>query len=1201
MTQPSPTPLSRSTTAFPERGYDLVVIGSSAGGIEALTTLVAGLPVDFAASLVIAQHLAPDQVSHLGEILARHTPLPVVWVRQQEALQPGVIYVVPADHDVEISDHAVILRPHAEGRSTPSVNRLFRSAAHAHGERLIGVILTGAGSDGASGAREVKAAGGMVIIENPATAAFASMPQSLARSLVDLVVDLPQIGSLLGELVAGVYLPSPVEADTLLPTLLEQVRAHSGIDFSAYKPPTIVRRLQRRLAITRMETLEAYLQYLPDHPEEYHELTASFLINVTDFFRDPELFATLRDEILPPMIAQARAQGRELRCWSAGCATGEEAYSLAMLLADLLENELGDNREQTPVRIFATDVDADAITFARRGVYPASALAALPAELIRRAFTPLDGAYEITPSIRNLVIFGQHDLGVRAPFPHLDLVLCRNVLIYFTPELQRRALQLFTFALRDGGYLALGKAETPTPFAAYFAPVSVPLKLYRRHGTRVVVPPPQLTTHQQLTTPPPNVRRQPFVPPTSLPPVRRSATASEYVGALLLNSTVGVVVVDRHYDIQAINRAAQQLLGLFRAALGEDLIHLVTADLARPLRTVIDAAFARPLPEGEAGESLESPQSLESVVSLTVGAPRSLQVTAIVPPSEPGASAADAVLLEIIDVTAQVTAQAHQQAAADVLRTQQAADALDARAACAALTPTERRARSRQQPSLQSSQQHRAWDTERLRLQEEITRLTTQLAQGTSINRILRAANDDYASVNLTINGLNEDLVVRNEELQASPEEIKTLNEEMQATNEELETLNEEMEATVEELHATNENLVVRTTEVQRLAVLREEQRQASAAKAAELTAILRSMSDALLVVNSAGETLFTNAAYDALFGGRPFDQVTNHIAENESGHPLPPAETPLQRTMGGESFRMVFTRPAPDGGHQWFEATGEPVRMDDVALGGVLTIRDITDRSLRRLQDEFLALATHELRSPLTAIQAIAQLVARHWEADEARHEVRHEERSAVRIAAMLASLLRQTGRLQRLINDLTDVSRLQHRKLRLEIQPVDVQEVIVHAIEAVAVVSPTPVIVLEAQGSATILADAMRLEQILTNLLTNANKYAADSPQILVRLRQVSGEVARGEVARGEVAVGEVEIQVQDSGPGIDPALLPALFQRFYQVSPDAATARSGLGLGLFLTRELVVAQGGRIDVSSQLGQGTTFTLRFPLLSPS
>ena len=469
----------------------LVVIGSSAGGIDALATLVATLPHDFPAPIVIAQHLDPTHASHLGEILARRSVLPVRTIAAHAALEPGVVFVVPANRHVEVTDHAVSVHAQGSSRSKPSIDLLLTSAARVFGERLIAVILTGSGSDGTAGAWAVKAAGGTVVIQDPATAAYPSMPRSLAPTTVDVVADLARIGPLLYDLLVGMAtLPSTSDTaddpldDAALTAVLARVRVRQGLDFAPYKAATIRRRLQLRLAVTGTDTLAAYGAYLDDHPEEYRRLVSSFLIKVTEFFRDPTLFDELRERVLPELIAQARAGSRALRLWSAGCATGEEAYSLAILVAEVL----GDDLERVDVRIFATDLDKDAIGFARHGRYPAAALTTLPAALRARYFTAIDGAFLVVKRVRDLVVFGEHDLGQQPPFPHIDLALCRNVLIYFTPALQLRALQVFAFALRAGGYLALGNAETPGPLAEDFAAAHPQLKLYRRTDTRAPVP-----------------------------------------------------------------------------------------------------------------------------------------------------------------------------------------------------------------------------------------------------------------------------------------------------------------------------------------------------------------------------------------------------------------------------------------------------------------------------------------------------------------------------------------------------------------------------------------------------------------------------------------------------------------------------------------------------------------------------------------
>jgi len=581
--------MENEATADKRPSY-LVVVGASAGGIEALSALTTALPPDFPAPIVIAQHLSPHRVSSLAEILSRRTQLPVRTVTAQEPLEPGVIFVVPPDRDVMITDHEVQVR-HEDGVGPrPSVDLLFRSAAEVFGEELIAVILSGSGSDGAAGAREVKAAGGTVIVQNPDSASFPGMPLSLAPSIVDIMANPERIGPLLHDLITGRYtVPVPAEISQLR-GFLEQLREESGIDFSTYKQPTIQRRLQRRMAATSQATLTDYVRYVRRNPDERQRLIASFLIKVTEFFRDPELFTYLREQVLPELIAAARQRGGELRLWSAGCATGEEAYSLAMLVADLIGEDEGDAN----VRIFATDLDGAAVNFARQGIYPERALAAVPAAMVERYFTEHHGDFEVKKNLRGLLVFGEHDLGQRAPFPRIDLVLCRNVLIYFTAALQRRALQLFAFSLRASGYLVLGKSESISPLADFFSVDQARLKVFRRAGDRATFPSTRIT--DAIPTAPP----RPLPPRVGLPvpsprpsragrdPVRpRPALRAD---DLLLALPMGVVVVDREYDIQSINATARRIFGIHSSAIDRDFIHLVQHFPATVLRRALDRA-----------------------------------------------------------------------------------------------------------------------------------------------------------------------------------------------------------------------------------------------------------------------------------------------------------------------------------------------------------------------------------------------------------------------------------------------------------------------------------------------------------------------------------------------------------------------------------------------------------------------------------
>ena len=562
----------------------LVVIGSSAGGIEALSRVVAGLPSDFPAPIVIAQHLDPRRPSHLGEILTRHATLPIKVVEDTASLEDGVIFVVPSNRLVEIVDHTLRLRPARRGSVAPSVDLLLETAAAAYGPGLTAVILTGTGSDGSAGAWHVKQAGGAVVIENPATAMFPSMPRSIAPSLVDATADLDSLGRVLRTLLeAGGSAPQGREARAFA-TLLDRIRERSGIDFGTYKTATIVRRLRGRMSATGHSSISAYTKQLESDPAEYARLINSLLIKVTEFFRDPKVFDHLRDKTLPGLIEEARQSGRQLRVWSAGCSTGEEAYSLAITILEAMGGDAG----PIDVRVFATDVDTAAIAFARRGLYPPAALKNMPASIRARYFVKSDGGYEVSKVLRSMMIFGEHDLGARAPFPRIDLILCRNVLIYFNVSMQRAALETFGFSLRDGGRLVLGPSETVAAMPEMYAEEQARMRIYQR------VPGPAPVPLAPRTPARPH-REQEIPLDAAIRTTRRdaqvSANSTAAAEALLLDLSLGIVVVDERYYITRINTAARRMLGIHGLAFNQDFIHLAETLPSTEVRAAIDAAL----------------------------------------------------------------------------------------------------------------------------------------------------------------------------------------------------------------------------------------------------------------------------------------------------------------------------------------------------------------------------------------------------------------------------------------------------------------------------------------------------------------------------------------------------------------------------------------------------------------------------------
>ncbi len=716
----------------------LVVIGASAGGIEALSRVVATVPIDLPAAVVIAQHLSPGRPSRLQEILERHTSLPVRMVSDECSLVDGEIFVVPSNRDIAITDHVVALRP-ASAPSTPSVDALFASAAEVFGERLVAVVLTGTGSDGAAGARLVHEAGGTVVVQNPATAAFPGMPRSLQPPTIDFVAELDDIGPLLQAIVTEVGLPTRAADEDGMRGLLADVRERRGLDFSDYREGTVTRRLQRRMLAVGARDLAAYREHLRDHPDEEEQLVRGLLIKVTQFFRDPEAFDYLRERVLPGLMTRARERGEPLRLWSAGCATGEEAYSLAILTLEL-DPEL-------PLRIFATDVDTPSIEFARRGVYPAAALAHLEPAVRDRYFTGTDGECDVRESVRDRIVFGEHDLSARAPFPQIDMVLCRNVLMYFTTDLQRRVLQSLAFSLRPGGCLVLGSAENVRPLAEAFAAEASRFRIFRRTEERVAFDRAARTASDQ---PYASSRLSPVLPRGALSdPAGPSWRRGEY-DDVVQRLPVGVLLVDRRYDIRHINAAARTLLGIHGLALGEDLLHLLASMPTDDLRSAIDAAFQE-----------QALQTIEATVTAEVGMgeERFLQISCV--PRGDGAEGGGQpamVLISVVDVTT-------------TLRRRMAAD--------------------------EALEQQRA----------EMERLSAMMRGLTETNERLLAANSDLAN-------LEESLREATAQAEAANEELETYSEELQASNEEFETVNEEMRATVEELELSNADLDARSREL---------------------------------------------------------------------------------------------------------------------------------------------------------------------------------------------------------------------------------------------------------------------------------------------------------------------------------------------------------------------------------------------------
>ncbi|GEO42559.1 hypothetical protein SAE02_67070 [Skermanella aerolata] len=460
----------------------VVGIGASAGGLEALSQLVAGLLPDLGCIYVVAQHMSPTHRSLMAEILSRETRLPVRELTDGELPDLDVIYIIPPGNNLVFKAGRFVLSiPSPEVAPKPSVNLLFQSIAEEYEERAIGIILSGTGTDGTRGLRAIKSSGGITFVQVPETAKYDGMPRSAIDACVaDRIVTPDQIGRELERLVRfpGTLpdLNSGEQRSSELAELFEQVRQRTKIDFSSYKIATVQRRLQRRMVATETATLAEYLGRTQRYPEELDALAKETLISVTEFFRDKDAFRTL--ERFAREIVARKQPGEEIRVWVVGCATGEEAYSLAIVFSELI----AEKGVACRLQVFATDIDNNALSVARRGIYNQAAMAEMTPEYAAAYFVPSGNGFEPTKELRDSVTFARQDITVDPPFLRLDLVTCRNVMIYFNNDLQAKVLSILRYSLRDDGLLFLGRSETVSQQEALFASVDRRARIFRPRG-----------------------------------------------------------------------------------------------------------------------------------------------------------------------------------------------------------------------------------------------------------------------------------------------------------------------------------------------------------------------------------------------------------------------------------------------------------------------------------------------------------------------------------------------------------------------------------------------------------------------------------------------------------------------------------------------------------------------------------------------
>ena len=1177
----------------------VVGIGASAGGLDPLVKFFDNLPKETGMAFVIVQHLSPDFKSLMDELLGRHTPLPIQLVEDGMPVEADHVYLIPAKKEMIISGGRLLLSERDRQQElTLPIDVFFRSLAQDCGARSIAIVLSGGGSDGSRGICHVRDAGGLVLAQDLDSAQFDGMPRAAIDSGVVHHVLAPD--AMPGILLEHASRPAAVthasDADQPQPRGLDAVystlETEFGIDFNHYKPSTVTRRIERRLALAQSSNIEEYLRRLRDDREELDALYRDLLIGVTRFFRDPDAFQLLEEQILPELLTR-EPRNRPLRLWVAGCATGEEAYSLAIALQDLMAVH-----GERPVKIFATDVHRGSLDRAALAVYDEEAVANVSDERLRRYFTNAGHTYQVVPEVRQMIVFAQHNVITDAPFTRLDLISCRNLLIYLQPPAQQRILSFFHFALTQNGVLFLGPSETLGPLAEGFGTVDKHWQLYRKAGeVRTPIEPRQL---------PPAAETRVLA---AMPPARHSlGQLLSVYDALLEECMPPSLILNERGDLVHVLGGAAKFIRMREGRQSLDVRDLVDADLKMILSGGLRRAFLERAPVVFNGVRTNVDDQVYRVTVRAIAgkasSPRHAVVSFEASAPEPRAVATSAPPVEI-DV--------------DQVSQQQLA-ALEAELG-----------------------------TTKESLQAAIEQLEASNEELQASNEELQASNEELQSTNEELQSVNEELYTVNAEYQRKIAELTELTNDMDnlLASTDVGTIFLDGQLKIRKFtpqiaetfgllpHDVGRSIETFTHKMQHPELIPELRRvlssgkpierdlvemqgksyflrllpyrakgladgvvltliDVSGLKAAEdalfherylLNSLLRSVPDAIYFKDGRGRFIRLNRAMADRLGLRdPADAIGKNafdLPRQDVAMALHREDEAVLRSGQPQHYRLE-RRTLGDGEEAWDMVTRLPLVDRDEAIVGVIAIfRDVTeqvraktkiDEEVRR-RDRFLAMLSHELRNPLGAV-VTATAMLKGSDADD------QQRGRSVEI------LERQSHQMARLLDDLLEVSRVTQNKIQLRRRAIDLRQVAIDAADAMRAQIEQKhfeFAVDLASEPLWVHGDAARLQQILINLLSNATKYTAPGGRIALRA-QPDGDGAA--------------ITVSDSGAGIAAEMLESIFDLFVQGRHTLDHSGGGLGVGLTLVRALVEMHGGTVSAKSDGdGAGSEFIVRLPL----
>jgi two-component system CheB/CheR fusion protein len=1195
----------------------VVGIGASAGGLEAATALLGALPADTGMAFVLVQHLSPIHRSMLTDILSRVTRMPVTEVHDELPIEPDHVYVIAPGQSMTILGGALQSQPRKTAGLHHPIDQFLRSLANDRGHLAVGVILSGTATDGTLGLGALKAEGGITFAQDDA-AQHTSMPRSaIAAGYVDFVLPPSEIAKEIVRISRHQYVaPESTRAESAddpnMSEVFRLLQDRFTVDFTDYKGGTLYRRITRRMVLHNMQGLDNYVELLRETPDEVDALYQDLLIGVTSFFRNPEAFEQLKTQVLPRLVGD-RSRMDPLRVWVLGCSTGEEAYSLAMAVTEVAET----SGLQVPLQVFATDLNPVGIEKARAGVYSKDIAHDVSPERLRRFFWEVDGSYRIVKSIRDACVFSRQNMLGDPPFSRMDLVSCRNVLIYLKPVLQQRVLSILHYALKPQGFLWLGQSESIGAYGDLFLEEDGKHKIYAKRPEISPLPPPQLSL--QLRPGQPEVER------SSLQPHLRTDVLKESDRILLAKFAPPAVLVSPEMEIAQYRGETSPYLAPSPGRASLNLLKMLRDGLVATVRAAILRAKRDGVAVREEGVSVRSDD----------GGCRNVAIEVI--PVKPGG------FLVVFEEPADEGPSS-----------------------------LEKGNRRRDQQATRPPEDQ---PVERLTQELADTRdyLQSVIEQLEATNEELQSANEEVQSSNEELQSINEELETSREEIQSSNEELATVNDELQTRNIELSQANNDLvnlfaaaslpilmvgpdlrirrftaaAATLlsllpgdvnrpitdirfkmaipnleDLLRETIDTVTARDLEIQdelgrwyslrmRPYKMLDNTTDGAVVELVDIDALRRSADFARSVIATVQEPLVVldgklcvrtaNLAFLRLFGHESGDIDGRSLCDLGRGEwNIPELRRLLEEivSVNGVLNDFEMYRDVEGVGRRTLVLNARRlVHANDTPPLILLSIADVTDRKAveeMRLQhvaeliaadhhrNEFLAMLAHELRNSLAPIRVAAAMLA-------------NPDAPAAACAHAGVVLDRQICCMSRLIEDLLDISRVTQGKIELRKAPVDLIEILKRSVDLVqqqVLDRHQTVSVSLPSAPVYVDGDTARLEQVFGNLLNNASKFTPKEGHIWV-------SAANAELGDGRKTV---LVRVTDDGVGLAPEALPHVFDLFSQSGHSLHPGETGLGIGLTLVQRLVALHDGSVHVQSAgIDHGSEFMVSLPVLEDS